>query len=161
MSLIERTSRDLKVDATSAIRQEARDTVLMLVAAIVLADNTYHAGEKAFVALLVDCSKETTPEYTSLKEYAVRWAIARRQFPKFIQKAVAHDACHKTDTAHEMVRQLQLIGNYACVSDGHFDSREHELLQDYTAFLDERLTTMRSNQCVTAMPERFDGWTGV
>lgn len=161
LELVERASRELSAAEVAELRDEAQKTVLMLIAAIVLADNKYDAGEQAFVGLLVDWSQKPGGEAHYLNEYAERWRTACLQVPHFIRTGADHDLRNNTEITKEMMREIQLIGNNTCVSDGHFDASEHTLLRNYITFLEEYLKARRSQQNAPAKATGSEGWTSV
>ena len=161
LRLVDRAARELSAVEVAKLRDEAQETVLMLIAAIVLADNKYDAGEKAFVGLLVDWSQKPGGEAHYLNEYAARWKTTSLQVPHFIQTGADHDLLNSTEITKQMMSEIQLIGNNTCVSDGHFDASEHTLLQNYIAFLEEYVTARRSQQSSPAKAKASDGWMSV
>ena len=63
-------------EESDAFRGEAQATVLMLIAAIILADGQYDPGEQEFIRLLVDLSDKPEGEIRYLNDYASRWERA-------------------------------------------------------------------------------------
>lgn len=160
LELVEQAARGQSAQEVDDLREEAQKTVLMLIAAIVLADNKYDAGEQAFVNLLVDWSKKSGGDARYLNEYAERWKAASMQVPRFFQAGADHDTRHHTDLARAMMREMQMIGNNTCVSDGHFDAFEHEMVRNYILFLEEYLAAWQAQQ-VTPTKETAEGWSSV
>lgn len=70
LELVSQAAREQNVQEVEALCDEAQRTVLMLIAAIVLADNKYTAGEQAFVNQLVDASQKSGGEARYLNEYS-------------------------------------------------------------------------------------------
>jgi hypothetical protein len=124
-------------DGGEAFRGEAQSTVLMLIAAVVLADGQYDPGEQEFIRLLVDWSDKPGGEVRYLNDYASRWETASREVPRFYRAAVRRDAGESMDIAWRMRCMIQLIGNYASISDGKFVPSEQEMVSRYVAFLEE------------------------
>ena len=133
-------------DKEQAFKDEAQKTVLMFIAAIILAGKNYNPAQRSFLSLLVNCEDLPGGEPRYLNEYATRWISASRIVPDFFEAAVRYDANHQTETARGILRQIQLIGNNACASDGCIRPSENQVVQDYVKFLDakiEAVTTPR------------------
>ena len=124
-------------EGSEALREEAQTTVLMLIAAIVLADGEYDPGEQEFIRLLVDWRGKPGGEISYLNDYASRWESASMEVPRFYRAAVQRDAREGTGIAWRMRCRIQLIGNYASISDGKFVPSERETVARYVAFLEE------------------------
>ncbi len=140
---VDQAARGKSAEELAELHDEIQRLVLMMMAAIVLADSQYDAAEKAFMNLLVDSSKKAGGESRFLEEYAERWKTASMRVPQFFQAAVEHDLrCH-TDLAREMIRQIQFIGNTVCITDGDFNPSEHNVVQNYILFLREYLKAWR------------------
>jgi len=117
------------------LRAEARRTILMLTADIVIADGICQAGEQAFVRHLVDLSDLPGEDLSYVNEYAALWAAASKVVPRFFSAAVRCD----TDIAHSMLREIQFIGNNVCISDREFQAKEREAVAHYVAFLEDSI----------------------
>jgi hypothetical protein len=159
LELIERAGRGFASEEIGQLGEEAQKTVLMLIAAIVLSDQKYKPGEQAFLRLLVDLRDKPGGEIRCLNEYAAEWGEASMKVPHFFEVAVRHDTRHETDIARAMLREIQLIGNNACISDGSFESVEHETVKGYLAFLEEFILTWNvqaKNKC-----QPLGGWLSV
>jgi uncharacterized tellurite resistance protein B-like protein len=124
-------------EGSAAFREEAQATVLMLIAAVILADGQYDPGEQEFIRLLGDVSDKPGGEARYLNDYASRWERASKEVPKFYRAAVQRDAKDATGIAWKMRCRIQLIGNYASISDGKFVPSEREMVSRYVAFLEE------------------------
>ncbi|MCU0784618.1 MAG: hypothetical protein MUF81_11370, partial [Verrucomicrobia bacterium] len=144
LELVEQAARGQDAQEVEALCEEAQQTVLKMIAAIVLADKKYAAGEQAFLNVLVDWSKKPGGELRYLNEYAEGWKVASMQVPRFFQAAADHDTRQHTELARGIMREMQLIGNNTCVSDGHFESSEHEVVRNYILFLEEYLEAWRA-----------------
>ena len=95
-------------DKEQAFKDEAQRTVLMFIAAIILAGKNYNPAQRSFLSLLVNCEDLPGGEPRYLNEYATRWISASRIVPEFFEAAVRHDANHQTELARGMLRQIQL-----------------------------------------------------
>lgn len=115
------------------LRAEAKKTVLILTAAIIIADGKYEAAEQAFIRHLVDLSDEPGVELSYLNEYAAQWMTASIEVPCFFRAAVANGG----DVARSMLREIQFIGNNICISDSEFQSKERESVAQYVKFLED------------------------
>lgn len=122
---------------SQALREEAQSTVLMLIAAVMLADGQYDEGEQEFVRLLVDSRDKAGGEISYLNDYAARWTKASMEVPGFYCAAVRRDARDRTDIAWKMRCRIQIIGNYVSISDGKFAASERETVRRYVAFLED------------------------
>ena len=76
-------------------------------------------------------------EIRYLNDYASRWESASMEVPRFYRAAVQRDAREGTGIAWRMRCRIQLIGNYASISDGKFVPSERETVARYVAFLEE------------------------
>ena len=137
LELIEQAVRGAEKEEIEGLDEEAQKTVLMLIAAIVLSDHKYKPAEQAFLRVLVDWQDKLGGEASYLNEYATQWTDASVRVPGFFQAAVQHDARHQTGIARAMLREIQLIGNNVCISDGSFEAVEHETVKRYLVFLEE------------------------
>jgi uncharacterized tellurite resistance protein B-like protein len=122
---------------SEALRADAQTTILMLIAAVMLADGEYDPGEQEFLRLLVDLRDKPGGEVSFLNEYAARWAETAMEIPRFYRAAVRRDAGEGTGIGWKMRCRIQLIGNYASISDGKFAASEFETVRRYVAFLEE------------------------
>ncbi len=127
---------DSSVDS-EGLREEAQLTMLMLIAAVMLADGQYEEGEQEFIRLLVDARDKPGGEVGYLNDYAARWAKASMDVPGFYCAAVRRDSRDGTDIAWQMRCRIQLIGNYASSADGKFVASERETVRRYVAFLED------------------------
>ncbi len=118
------------------LREDAQKTVLRLIAAVMLADGSYDPGEREFIRLLVNWKDKPGGEMRYLNEYASEWAVKAREVPRFFKAAARRDANDGSDIAKTMLRRIQLIGNYASISDGKFEPSERQTVRDYVAFLE-------------------------
>lgn len=162
LELAEQAARGLGVQETTALGEEVHKTVLMLIAAIVVSDGKYTAGEKAFINVLVDWSQKPGGEARYLNEYAEQWRSACMQVPDFFQTAVHHDLRHQTQLARAMMRELQLVGNNTCVSDGEFEATEHAFVRNYICFLEEYVAALHAqNLPGEKEKDATEGWSSV
>jgi hypothetical protein len=122
---------------SQALREEAQSTVLMLIAAVMLADGQYDEGEQEFIRLLVDSREKAGGEISYLNDYAARWMKASMEIPEFYCAAVRRDSRDGTDIAWKMRCRIQLIGNYASIADGKFVASERDTVRFYVAFLED------------------------
>jgi len=159
LELVDKSARDLASRQIDELHDEAQTVVLMFIAAIVLADEKYAAGEQAFLRVLVDWSHKPGGEIRYLNEYAERWKTESLQVPRFFNAAVQHDFHQRTDLASAMMRELQLIGNNTSASDGKFEIAEQEVVRNYIRFLDDYRTAWISQSVGIIRPT--DGWTSV
>jgi hypothetical protein len=121
------------------LKDEAQRTVLMLIAAIILADGNYNSTQKSFLSLLVNCDDLPGGEARYLNEYATKWEEASKRTPDFFAVALSYDLNRSTGITRGILRQIQIIGNNACASDGNISSAESKLVLEYIAFLEDKL----------------------
>jgi tellurite resistance protein len=160
LELIEQATRGRSTEEIAGLKEEARKTVFMMIAAIVLADEKYADGERAFLNLLVDWNRQPGGEMRYLNDYAGAWKMACIHVPRFFRAGVDHDRRVHTDLARGMIREMELIGNNTCVSDGKFEATEHEVVQKYMVLLEEFLAASSAQQGALRRNEA-DGWTSV
>ena len=160
LDLLEQSMRTEGRSDLEALNSEIQQIVLKFIAAIVLSDAKYTAGEQAFVRALIDCRDKPGGEISYLNEYAESWKMCAQQIPEFFRVAVEHDKRHKTEFARGMLRELQLIGNNASVSDGVFAATEHQTVQSYLHSLESFLISQpQTNENVGE--SKADGWTSL
>jgi len=135
-------------DKEQEFKDDAQRTVLMFIAAIILADRNYNPTQRSFLSLLVNCGDLPGGEARYLNEYAVRWVEASKQVPGFFEAAIRHDADHQTEVARSMLRQIQLIGNNACAADGCVRPGQNQMVQQYIKFLEGKLEAMQTPRIV-------------
>jgi len=135
LELVDHVTKGDASEVREVLRAEAQQTVLMLIAAIVVADGKYELGEQAFVRILVDLSDKPGGDVSYLNEYAARWAKVSKVVPEFFRAAVKHDATAGTDLAGTMICRIQLIGNSASISDGKFKPAEQAAVKRYVTIL--------------------------
>ncbi len=160
LELVEQAARERTAEEIESLKEEARKTVFMMIAAIVLADQKYADGERAFLNLLVDWSQRPGGEMRYLNEYAGAWKTACIEVPLFFQVGVDHDRRLHTDLARGMMRALELIGNNTCVSDGQFEATEHEVVRNFMQLL-ERFLAAGSAQSEALRANAAGGWASV
>ena len=135
---IERIARVNTSVKDSELKDDAQRTVLMFIAAIIAADNSYNTGQKSFLSVLVNTDNFPGGEPRYLKEYAARWEEASKRTPKFIEVAREHDAQNKSDMVRSMLLQIQMIGNTAATSDGAASSARNRVVLQYIEFLEKK-----------------------
>jgi len=160
LELVSESARRFGEEEVQSLSNELQKTVLMLIAAIVLADEKYEAGEEAFINLLVDWGQKPGGSARYVKEYAESWRAGSLTIPRFFQTAVVHDTQFSTDLAKAMIRELKLIGNSTCIVDGTFDPRENEVLTNYILFLEEYLKAWESRNAKGTVRSNI-GWSNV
>ena len=119
-----------------SLRDEAEQTILRFIAAIVLADGEYRDDEKVFVSLMVNWKTKAGGEARYLNEYAAKWAETSMQIPQFFRSAVDYDCSHETCIAQALLREIQPIGNNVCACDARCGPLERGVVRDYIAFLE-------------------------
>lgn len=159
LELVELAGRGRHADEVGELKQEAQRTVLKMIAAIVMADQKYAEGEKAFVNLLVDWEKRRDGDVRYLTEHAEEWKRSFRLVPRFFEAAAEHDTRLHTDVARGMIREMQLIGDMACISDGHYEVTEHAVVRGYTDLLLEYLERRKRER--SSAGAAVEGWTNV
>ncbi|MGA3267882.1 MAG: TerB N-terminal domain-containing protein [Verrucomicrobiota bacterium] len=144
LELIDYLAKSDLPDKEEELKDEAQRTVLMFIAAIILAGRDYNPAQKSFLSLLVNCEDLPGGEARYLNEYAVKWVEASKQIPGFFDAALRYDSSHHTDITRSMLRQFQIIGNNACASGGNTAAAASQVVQSYIAFLEKRLDAFRT-----------------
>ena len=139
LELIDRIAQGDQPEKPETLRHEAQKTILMFMAAIILSNREYNPTQRSFLSLLVDCQDMPGGEARYLNEYAVKWIEASKQIPQFFEAALQHDSQEKTEIARAMLRQIQLIGNNVCASDGNVCAAERAAVRSYLMFLENLL----------------------
>jgi tellurite resistance protein len=144
LELIEYLAKSDLPGKEDELKDEAQRTVLMFIAAIILAGRDYNPAQKSFISLLVNCEDLPGGEARYLNEYAVKWVEASKQIPAFFDVALRYDSSHHTDVTRSMLRQFQIIGNNACASGGNTSAAANQVVQSYIEFLEEKLDAFRT-----------------
>jgi hypothetical protein len=160
LGMVEHAACGHPAEDLARLKGDVHRTVMMMIAAIVLADQKYAEGERAFVNLLVDWSGHPGGEMQCLREHAEAWNFASLKVPEFFTAAAEHDRRQHTKLAQAMMREIQLIGDNACISDGHFEATEHAVVKRYVAFLQEFLADWNSRHGPFS-DTAADGWASV
>jgi hypothetical protein len=137
LELTEEIARHNSPENQESFREEAERTILMFIAAIVLASREYKPEERSFLSLLVNWQDKPSGEARYLNEYATRWAETAKDVPQFFAAAVRHDLVHETNIARAMLCQIQLIGNNAGVADGNACGARRDVVRDYLVLLED------------------------
>lgn len=137
LELSEEIARRSSPEKQESFREEAEKTILMFIAAIVVASRKYEPEERSFLSLLVNWQDKPGGEARYLNEYATRWVKAAKDVPQFFAAAVRHDLVHETNIARAMLCQIQLIGNNAGVADGNACGARRDVVRDYLVLLEE------------------------
>lgn len=116
--LVLKAACEQNVQELEALRENGKTTVLMLIAALVLADDKYAAGERTFVNQIVGANQKSGGAARYLNEYADRWETATIRVPHFFQAGIDPKNRHHTELAQGMIREIQFVGNNACVING-------------------------------------------
>lgn len=141
------------------LKGEMHKTMLAMIAAIILSDGKYDVDEEAFLKLLVQWEEPQTSA-AFLRDYEAIWKSISFKAPKFFQAAVEHDGRCQTAIAQAILREVQLIGNNACVSNGQFASCEHKLINEYLTFLEEFNRAWHAKPSISDT-QKVEGWTSV
>lgn len=139
LELTEDIARHNGPENQESFRQEAEKTILMFIAAIVLASREYKPEERSFLSLLVNWQEKPGGEARYLNEYASRWVETAKDVPQFFAAAVRHDSVHETNIARAMLCQIQLIGNNAGVADGNACGARRDVVRKYLVLLEDFL----------------------
>ncbi len=132
-------TREDNPEKQESFREEAEKTILMFIAAIVLASREYRPEERSFLSLLVNWQDKPGGEARYLNEYATRWAETAKHVPQFFAAAVRHDLAHESNIARAMLCQIQFIGNNACVADGNASGARRDVVREYVVLLEDFL----------------------
>jgi hypothetical protein len=144
LELTEEVAGQNSPESQETFRDEAEKTILMFVAAIVLASREYTPEAHSFLSVLVNWQDKPGGEARYLNEYAAKWENAHMVVPQFFTAAVQHDLVHETNIAHAMLCQIQLIGNNTCVADGNASGARRDVVKDYLALLEDFLDLQRA-----------------
>jgi len=142
LELLELAEEVVKHDCSEnqeSFRAEVEKTMLMFIAAIVLASREYKPEEQSFLSLLVNWQDKPGGEARYLNQYAANWVNARKAVPRFFAAAVEHDLVDETSIARAMLCQIQLIGNNTCVADGNACGARRDVVRDYLVLLEDFL----------------------
>ncbi len=146
LELVDHISQDENPEKQEELRQEVQKTVLMLIAAVILANRQYEPTRWSFLSNLVDWRDLPGGEVRYLNEYATRWVEASKSAPQFFETAIQYDSNHHTGIARGMLRQIQLIGNTICGSDGSVSAMELATVKHYIEFLEEKIHALTSQE---------------
>ena len=149
LELTERVAQESCLNKQESFREEAEKTILMFIAAIVLASREYKPEERSFLSLLVNWQDKPGGEARYLNEYATRWLETAEVVPQFFAATVRHDLVHETNIARAMLCQIQLIGNNAGVADGNECGARRDVVRDYLMLLEEFLELQYARAAAT------------
>ena len=139
LNLLELVDSTAVSEDKESLRAEAQKTVLMLTAALILADGKYNDGEQALIRHLVDYSNKPGGELRYLNEYASLWEVESKAIPHFIHAAVRCDR----DIARLMLCEIQSIGNNVCVSGRKFQGKQRKIIMKYVSLLEDFIDTVK------------------
>lgn len=117
------------------LRADAQKTVLMMTAAIIMADGKYDASEQVFIQNLVNLSDMPRGELRFLNEYASLWSIKSKDIPCFFQAAIILNS----NIARSMLCEIQRIGNYVSICDGALRPSKRKIVAQYVEFLENSI----------------------
>jgi hypothetical protein len=121
------------------LREDAEQTILRLIAGIVLADGQFSSQEQDFLSVLINVEDKTGRQPRYLNEYAAKWNESRETVPEFFRVAREHDRSCQTKLTHSMVREIQLIGNNVAVCNFRTSKKGEAIVRQYVALLNEFL----------------------
>ncbi len=125
--------------SADALIEEAREILLSVISAIVAADSRLDPNEQTFMDYLVDTSTSPRGMVGVIIDYATKWDRIKNQVPQFLQNAVAYDQRNHSGIAGDMMREIQLVCNNACVSDGTASKQESAIVREFIANLEKYL----------------------
>ena len=137
LELTQKVAEGESSEKQEILRSETQKTMLMFIAATVVANPDYSPAKQQFISLLIDCSEKPGGAVRYLNEYAVEWVEASRKVPQFFNAAINYDSSHGTDIARAMLRQIQLIGVNVYSSDERISMAERETVRVYLKFLED------------------------
>jgi hypothetical protein len=144
LELTEKVAAQNSHESKETFRDEAEKTILMFMAAIVLASREYTPGAHSFLSLLVNWQDKPGGEARYLNEYAARWQVAHKVIPQFFAAAVQHDLVHNTNIGRAMLCQIQLIGNNTRAADRNAYGARRDVVRDYLVLLEDFCETQQA-----------------
>jgi uncharacterized tellurite resistance protein B-like protein len=115
---------------------EVQESVMALMAAVVIADGMIHTGEQEFLRHLSK-SLETEEQCRQfVTSYAESWKEVSRSAPKYFDAVIQHDRETGTRYSLEIIDQLRLIVQNTGLSDGHYADSDFEAASAHLALLD-------------------------
>jgi tellurite resistance protein len=140
VELLELTQKAAEGDSSEKqeiLRSETQKTMLMFIAATVVANPDYSPAKQQFISLLIDCSEKPGGAVRYLNEYAAEWVAASRKVPQFFEAAINYDSSHGTEIARAMLQEIQRIGVNVYSSDERISMAERETVRLYLKFLED------------------------
>lgn len=130
-------------------RSDAQKTVLMMTAAIIMADGKYDASEQVFIQNLVNLHDMPGGELRFLNEYNSLWWIKSKDVPCFFHAAIKDNS----SIAHSMLCEIQRIGNYVSICNGEFLASKRKIVAQYLEFLESSIMEHKTE--ITRLASNF------
>lgn len=146
LNIIRHTAAGRTAEECAQLEEEAQQTILALVAAILSADGVIASQEEDFVGLLIQLP-DTDQTHSYISEYTEKWVSASRALPKFIECALLFDEANKSRNALSIIEQFECLAKATSACDDSSSPAEIEVSQRFINLLNEhwrkRLWTVR------------------
>jgi hypothetical protein len=126
--------------AEETFSDEAEQTVLRFIAAIIVADGRLSEGETEFISILINSSEKSGGAVRYLNEYASKWRESYPAAPKFFKAAIEQNT-----SAFRIIQLIQTVGANVCVCDNCYGKNERKVVEKYISFLND----YRETHCPT------------
>lgn len=137
LDIVDEVSARLTPAERTALRTEAEQTLLQLVAAVIVAHGPGEEEETHFLRLLFEVSTLPADRDALLETFAARWrASGARGVPAFLRCAAEFDEAHHTDKARAILCELQIAGNSAARNECDWLPPEEGVVRTFLAEMD-------------------------
>lgn len=116
-------SKSPEVERNAAF-DEAQDTILTLIAAVLAADGLTKDRELAFAKLITRGLENADKCRSYIEEYALRWPQIADRTPRYFAAIVKYDVDNKSTISREVIRELHNVMECAAAADGEICTRE-------------------------------------
>ena len=129
-----------------ALRAEAQEFVMAMIASVVLADGKIKQEEAEFLCKLLNIKQTPVTAVRYVNEYACKWSVISKAIPKFLALAVKHDQ----KIARDMLGMIQIIGNNASVCDMQVKAPEKRFVRHCVETLEQGMNMLIADSSATA-----------
>lgn len=134
--IIQHTAADRTTEERAQLEEEAQQTILALVAAILSADGMIAPEEEDFVRLLIKPSG-TDRAHDYISQYAEKWLETSSVLPRFIEGALRFDEVQKTGNALSIIWQFESLAKATSACDGNSSPEELQIAQRFIDLLNK------------------------
>jgi hypothetical protein len=122
--------------ARAAAFEEAQETILALIAAVIAADGatTYH--EFIFASLITKDLRDPMRCRAYLTDCAARWTTISQTTPRFLTEVIRYDEKNSSSLCREILEELKNLVHYTAAVDGEISHLEMRVAEGLIARAD-------------------------